>query len=158
MRGSSQLIWFALGLAFAVSWLKDYAFIFSWLFSVAFWVIPVFAVIAAAIFGYERFKYVDVLYDKPVWYGAMRCRTCFYRWQSRKTTPPAKCPKCGRQDILPVETKEKAVHRLEKERLTAEDWTEIRKMGVQNFVPNWFVIVILLLLAELIYLYAGGKS
>lgn len=158
MRGSPQFVVFGLGIAFAVSWLKEHAFIFSWIFSAALWLIPVLAVMAAVVFVYQKTLFVDVIYDKPVWYGAMRCRKCFCQWQSRKGTPPAKCPKCGTKEILPIEVKEKAVHRLTKKELTPEDWREIQKMGIQNYVPNWLVLPLMLFVAELVYLAASGTS
>jgi ribosomal protein L40E len=156
MRGSPQFVVFVLGIAFAVSWLKEYAFIFSWIFTAALWVIPVLAVLAAIFFVYEKAHFVGVIYYKPVWYGAMRCRKCLYQWQSRRNTPPAKCPKCGTREIRPIEVKEKTIHRLEKKGLTPDDWKEIQKMGTQNDVPNWFVLPSLLFIAELIYLGAGN--
>jgi len=30
--------------------------------------------------------------DSGKWYGAMRCGSCSYQWQSRRKTPPAACP------------------------------------------------------------------
>jgi len=155
MRGSSQLVIFILGSFFAISWLQEHAFIFSWFFSAALWLIPALAIVAALTFGYERLHFVDVLYDKPVWHGAMRCTQCFYQWHSRKNTPPAKC---STKKVHPIEVKEKAVHRLERKGLTTEDWAEIRKMEVQNYVPNWFVLFTLLFVVELIYLAASRTS
>jgi DNA-directed RNA polymerase subunit RPC12/RpoP len=38
-------------------------------------------------------------HDPKKWYGAMVCRACGYPWQSRKTTPPARCPKCHSNKI-----------------------------------------------------------
>lgn len=158
MRGSSQLSIFIVGSFFALSWLQEHAFIFSWLFSAALWLIPALAITAAFTYGYERLHFVDVLYDKPAWYGAMRCTQCFYQWQSRKNTPPAKCPKCGAKKIDPIEVMEKAVYRLKKKTLTTEDLAEIRKMEVQNFVPSWFVLITLLFVVELIYLATSHNS
>jgi predicted RNA-binding Zn-ribbon protein involved in translation (DUF1610 family) len=147
-----------MGSFFVLSWLQEHAFIFSWLFSAALWLIPVLAITAAFVYGYERLNFIDILYDKLVWYGAMRCASCFYQWQSRKNTPPAKCPKCGTKNIHTVELKEKAVHRLKKKSLTAEDWAEIRKMEVQSFVPGWFVLIALLFVVELVYLATSYSS
>jgi len=158
MRGPSQLVIFIISSFFVLSWLQEYAFIFSWLFSAALWLIPALAIISAFIYGYERLHFIDVLYDKSVWYGAMRCEQCFYQWQSRKNTPPAKCPKCGTKKIHPNKVKERAVRRLNKKSLTTEDWAEIRKMGVQNFVPSWFVLITLLFVVELIYLAISHSS
>lgn len=33
--------------------------------------------------------------DPDKWYGEMACRKCGYRWQSRRKTPPARCPRCS---------------------------------------------------------------
>lgn len=40
--------------------------------------------------------------DPNKWYGEMSCRNCGYRWNSRRTTPPARCPKCGTKEIQVV--------------------------------------------------------
>lgn len=40
-----------------------------------------------------RNRYFDI------WKGAMVCGNCMYNWQSRRTSPPASCPKCGSKDV-----------------------------------------------------------
>jgi DNA-directed RNA polymerase subunit RPC12/RpoP len=37
------------------------------------------------------------------WYGAMFCNSCHYSWQSRRDTPPAKCPNCSSKNIEPTQ-------------------------------------------------------
>lgn len=37
-----------------------------------------------------------------VWYGAMFCQSCGYRWKSRRQTPPAKCHNCGSRHIAAI--------------------------------------------------------
>jgi rubrerythrin len=36
------------------------------------------------------------------WYGKMRCGSCGYIWQSRRNTPPARCPRCSTTNIYVV--------------------------------------------------------
>lgn len=40
--------------------------------------------------------------DPNKWYGDMLCVRCAYRWISRKSNPPARCPKCGGQRLHAV--------------------------------------------------------
>ena len=37
--------------------------------------------------------------DPNKWYGKMRCQRCGYQWQSKRRTPPARCPKCNSTGI-----------------------------------------------------------
>lgn len=37
-----------------------------------------------------------------VWYGKMFCNSCGYRWQARRSTPPARCPSCSKRNVTPV--------------------------------------------------------
>lgn len=39
---------------------------------------------------------------KTVWRGAMSCDDCGYYWESRKNTPPVKCPRCASTNISTV--------------------------------------------------------
>ena len=87
--------------------------------------------------------------------GLCDAHSAFISGIAEKNTPPAKC---STKKVHPIEVKEKAVHRLERKGLTTEDWAEIRKMEVQNYVPNWFVLFTLLFVVELIYLAASRTS
>ena len=40
--------------------------------------------------------------DPNEWYGDMLCLDCAYRWVSRKTSRPARCPNCGRRNLHAV--------------------------------------------------------
>ena len=40
--------------------------------------------------------------EMKIWYGVMYCTDCGYRWMSRKSTPPAKCPSCSKRSISPM--------------------------------------------------------
>ncbi len=40
--------------------------------------------------------------DPNKWYGKMSCTKCGYQWDSRRNTPPARCPKCRSNSIRPV--------------------------------------------------------
>ncbi|GEM_PF-3580628 len=40
--------------------------------------------------------------DPSKWYGDMLCLDCAYRWVSRKTSRPARCPNCGRRNLHAV--------------------------------------------------------
>jgi len=37
----------------------------------------------------------ELLKNPNKWYGDMLCLDCGYRWRSRKSQPPARCPKCS---------------------------------------------------------------
>ena len=37
--------------------------------------------------------------DPTKWYGKMTCSKCGYFWESRKATPPARCPRCSSNRI-----------------------------------------------------------
>jgi hypothetical protein len=41
-------------------------------------------------------------YDPKKWYGRMKCNRCAYQWTARRTTPPARCPKCSSNGITTV--------------------------------------------------------
>lgn len=43
-----------------------------------------------------------------VWYGQMRCPSCGYGWQARRNTPPARCPNCGKRDVVAVRVQKMA--------------------------------------------------
>lgn len=45
---------------------------------------------------------VKALRDPNKWYGQMECNKCDYYWQSRRSTPPARCPKCSSTKITPI--------------------------------------------------------
>lgn len=34
-----------------------------------------------------------------IWKGEMRCNNCQYLWQSRRSSPPARCPKCNSKNL-----------------------------------------------------------
>lgn len=36
---------------------------------------------------------------RTVWEGEMLCYQCGHRWESRRNTPPARCPACSGRDI-----------------------------------------------------------
>lgn len=38
--------------------------------------------------------------SKIVWNGKMSCNKCQYLWQSRKASPPARCPKCNSSNLI----------------------------------------------------------
>lgn len=40
--------------------------------------------------------------DPNKWYGRMSCNRCGYAWNSRRSTPPARCAKCSSQNIYMV--------------------------------------------------------
>jgi hypothetical protein len=37
--------------------------------------------------------------SKIIWKGKMSCNKCQYLWQSRKPSPPARCPKCNSSNL-----------------------------------------------------------
>jgi len=34
-------------------------------------------------------------HDPNKWYGKMTCSRCGYFWESRRSTPPGRCPRCS---------------------------------------------------------------
>src|SRR6187401_2251646 len=40
--------------------------------------------------------------DPAKWYGEMVCPGFAYRWTSRRSTAPARCPACGKRGVHPV--------------------------------------------------------
>jgi len=43
-----------------------------------------------------------LLRDPNKWYGKMVCNRCSYDWQSRRSKPSARCPKCSSKDVDPI--------------------------------------------------------
>jgi hypothetical protein len=48
------------------------------------------------------FIVAGLTYDPKKWYGNMKRTRCGYQWSSRQNTPPARCPKCKSNAILPL--------------------------------------------------------
>lgn len=40
--------------------------------------------------------------DPNLWYGRMLCDRCNYRWNSRKTTKPSRCPSYNKREIRQI--------------------------------------------------------
>lgn len=38
-----------------------------------------------------------------IWKGEMLCNSCFYRWKSRRSSPPARCPKCNSTSLEAIQ-------------------------------------------------------
>jgi hypothetical protein len=51
--------------------------------------------IIARLFGFGK-------PDPNKWYGKMTCSKFGYFWESRKATPPARCPRCSTNRIEPL--------------------------------------------------------
>jgi hypothetical protein len=48
------------------------------------------------------FAIAAFFYDPKKWYGRMQCTKCGYQWESRRNTPPVRCPKCSSTTISPL--------------------------------------------------------
>jgi DNA-directed RNA polymerase subunit RPC12/RpoP len=57
-------------------------------------ILLIIIIIIGLIGGFKR--------DPNKWYGEMVCLTCNYKWQSRRNTPPARCPSCRSKSISVV--------------------------------------------------------
>jgi len=58
------------------------------------WLIPLVGIAIGVV--------VNLLRDPNKWYGQMICNQCDYDWESRRSTPPARCPKCSSKDISSI--------------------------------------------------------
>ncbi|HWB53647.1 MAG TPA: hypothetical protein VG722_05620 [Tepidisphaeraceae bacterium] len=50
-------------------------------------------------------KQLEQLVPPPegaAWYGKMVCMSCAYVWQSRRSSPPAKCPHCHKTTVAAI--------------------------------------------------------
>jgi hypothetical protein len=62
--------------------------------------IPIWAMLTIALV--IIFIIAAVTCDPKKWYGRMKCNRYGYQWAARRTTPPARCPKCGSNVITTV--------------------------------------------------------
>jgi hypothetical protein len=53
--------------------------------------------------GYVLSKFVSLFPDEPPkWRGGMECKSCYYKWKSRRKTSPRQCPDCRGRDVEPI--------------------------------------------------------
>ncbi len=64
------------------------------------------------------------------WYGKMVCNKCGYQWQSRRTTPPTRCPSCSSK-LISTQTDAQAIGHQQSSR----DSTNTDSTNMQSFLP-----------------------
>ncbi|KZY42510.1 MULTISPECIES: hypothetical protein [unclassified Oleiphilus] len=158
MRGFSSLVLFIIGLAITLQWFEDNKSLFVLLWQIVLVIVPLATIGGFINEFFQRKRYVKYWYDKPTWYGAMECNKCFYDWQSRRNTPPAKCPSCSSKDIDVVYVYEKAIKQVERSVLTVEDWEQIPEENTITTYPSWLFLTTIFTVFEFIFIYAMYSS
>lgn len=154
MRGSFHLILILFGFSLIYGWVKDNSGLFFALWWVILAIVPIATILGFIYESLEKNRYVKFRYQKPVWFGEMKCNKCLYNWKSRRDTPPAKCASCNSRDIGVVNRQVNAIGKVAISDINSEDYKSLMGVKVITGYPTWLFIFSLLSVFELIYLYA----
>lgn len=135
---------------FIVATIIIYEFYFEYLVLLANTYILFFIVCTAYIY-YNKKHYLYEEVSTPSWSGSMSCSSCGYIWESRRSTPPAKCPSCNSEFIKKIEFDSKCIKKVEISKLTQSDIIKLKYEPANQGLPTWYIYSMIVFVGSLIF-------